>query len=70
MNVRNDVEQIYLRRGSESAYSLCALDLWWLMWVVIVDLEGEVERAALVHAYSAVLNEDPTRFLHTYLRLV
>ena len=33
-------------------HRLCALDLWWLVRVVVVNLEREVERATLVHAYA------------------
>ena len=32
------------------AYLLCALDLWWLVWVVVVNYEGEDECTAFVHA--------------------
>lgn len=41
------------RRG-ETAWApthlLCALDLGWVMWIVVVDCKGELERAGLVHA--------------------
>ena len=38
--------------GNMCAHRLCALDLWWLVRVVVVDLEREVKCATLVHAYT------------------
>lgn len=35
----------------QKTHLLRALDLWWLVWIVVVDHEGEDERATLVHAY-------------------
>jgi len=34
----------------KGVYRLHALDLRWLVWVVAVDVEGEIESATLIHA--------------------
>lgn len=33
---------------------LCAFDLRWVVWVVVVDGEGELERAGLVHSCRVI----------------
>ena len=54
------------------AHRLCALDLWWLVRVVVVNLEREVERATLVHAYAPghqdlIIGERETIQTHTFV---
>jgi len=38
---------------SEGTNRLCALDLWWVVWVVCVDSKREDKSATLVHAYHS-----------------
>ena len=33
-----------------NTYSLHTLDLWWLVRVIVIDLEREPERSTLIHA--------------------
>lgn len=40
-------------RGGGETNLLCALDLGWIVWIVVVDGKGELERACFVHAYGA-----------------
>lgn len=49
-------------------YCLCTLDLWWFVRVVAVNIDREVERATLVHAFvhggeSALLNDQTKKEL-------
>ena len=53
--------------GKMCAHRLCALDLWWLVRVIIVDLEGEPERATLIHAYRGQ-SESAALVINAYSR--
>lgn len=46
----DSLRQYALGNMHANTYFLRALDLWWLVWVIVVDHKGEDKRAALVHA--------------------